>query len=120
MKIIHQDGFTRDELLSYKPVIFKNVVDSAQAIVLAMRKIGVDCLLPENRVRLTHFFLSIFRLLIAQQPNCDRIIDYRVENSPNFVFSESIASAIHNLWKDPIIPKVLDHSSEFYLMDSAS
>lgn len=27
---------------------------------------------------------------------------------------------IHQLWQDPAIPKVMDHSSEFYLMDSAS
>lgn len=31
-----------------------------------------------------------------------------------------IAQAIHALWADPIIPKLMDHSSDFYLMDSAS
>lgn len=31
-----------------------------------------------------------------------------------------MALAIFQLWKDPIIPNVMDHSSEFYLMDSAS
>jgi hypothetical protein len=55
MKIIHQNGFSRDELLSYRNIIYKNVLDSAQDIVMAMRKIGVDCQLPENRVRLSHF-----------------------------------------------------------------
>lgn len=31
-----------------------------------------------------------------------------------------MAEAIHQLWKDPIIMKIMDeHSSEFYLMDSA-
>lgn len=35
-------------------------------------------------------------------------------------FSPEIAEAIHQLWKDPIIPKIMDeHSSDFYLMDSA-
>ncbi|KAF6741076.1 putative G protein alpha subunit GNA-3 [Ephemerocybe angulata] len=35
-------------------------------------------------------------------------------------FSLEIAEAIHQLWKDPIIPKIMDeHSSDFYLMDSA-
>jgi guanine nucleotide-binding protein G(i) subunit alpha len=63
MKIIHQDGFTRDELLSYRPIIYKNVVDSAQAIVLAMRKIGVDCLLPENRVSAVLFPHSTFLIV---------------------------------------------------------
>lgn len=33
--------------------------------------------------------------------------------SPDFV------QAVDSLWHDPIIPSVLDRSSEFYLMDSA-
>jgi guanine nucleotide-binding protein G(i) subunit alpha len=102
MKIIHQNGFTKDELLSYKPTIYKNVIDSAQAIVYAMRKIQVDCVLPNNRA------------------NADKILDYRVDSAPSFVFDPDIAEAIHELWQDPIIPKIMDHSSEFYLMDSAS
>ncbi|KAF9218739.1 guanine nucleotide binding protein, alpha subunit [Gyrodon lividus] len=102
MKIIHQHGFTDDELMTFRPTIYRNTLDSAQAIVLAMRKINVDCVDPINRV------------------NADRILDYRVEATPSFVFSSDIAKAIQQLWQDPIIPKVMDHSSEFYLMDSAS
>ena len=34
--------------------------------------------------------------------------------------SEDLALAVQQLWRDPAIPKLLDeHSSEFYLMDSA-
>jgi len=137
MKIIHQNGFSREELLTYRMTVYRNLVDSAQAIVLAMRKIGIDCETPSNRT------------------NCDRIIDYRITSDPSslnkrspsstvpgsatvvngvdvsgigngggtaegFVFDSEIASLIHQLWQDPVIPKVMDHSSEFYLMDSAS
>jgi hypothetical protein len=59
MKIIHQNGFTREELLTYRPIIYKNVLDSAQAIVLAMRKIGVDCVVPANRVSWAGFFFLV-------------------------------------------------------------
>jgi guanine nucleotide-binding protein G(i) subunit alpha len=51
MKIINQNGFTRDELLGYRQTIYKNLVDSAQAIILQMRKLQIDCEVPENRVR---------------------------------------------------------------------
>lgn len=34
--------------------------------------------------------------------------------------SEEIVKGIDSLWHDPIIPSVLDRSSEFYLMDSAA
>jgi hypothetical protein len=35
-----------------------------------------------------------------------------------FVFDPKIASLIHQLWRDLVIPNVMDHSSDFYLMDS--
>ena len=47
-------------------------------------------------------------------------MDYEVAPSGGFYFSEEMAQAIYQLWKDPIIPTIMDHSSEFYLMDSAS
>ncbi len=102
MKIIHQNGFSREELLEYRLPVYQNVVESVQAIGNAMRKLCVDPTLPVNRV------------------HADKILGYKIEASPNFIFSEEISLAIHNLWQDPIIPKVMDHLIEFCLMDSAS
>jgi guanine nucleotide-binding protein G(i) subunit alpha len=53
MKIIHQSGFSRDELLAYRPTIYKNLVDSAQAILSRMEKLQLAPQTPENRVRAT-------------------------------------------------------------------
>lgn len=50
MKIIHQVGFNHDELMAYQIIIFFNLLDSARAIILAMRDIGVDCEIPSNQV----------------------------------------------------------------------
>ena len=61
MKIIHQNGYTREELSTYKLTVYRNLLESAQAIVFAMRKIGVDPVLPANRV------------------HADTIVDYKVE-----------------------------------------
>lgn len=47
-------------------------------------------------------------------------MDYEIAPSATFYFSEEMAKAIYQLWKDPVIPEIMDHSSEFYLMDSAS
>ncbi|EIN03535.1 G-protein alpha subunit [Punctularia strigosozonata HHB-11173 SS5] len=116
MKIIHKEGFDRDELIAFKPIIYRNLVDSAQAIVFEMRKLGVDCVLPHNR------------------PNADKIADFPVASLPvpssampapnpaaaSYVLPEGLAEAIHQLWQDPIIAKIMDRGSEFYLMDSAS
>jgi hypothetical protein len=40
--------------------VCKNLIDSAQAIVLAMRKIGIDCETPSNRVSRVSFILFPF------------------------------------------------------------
>ncbi|KAG9310542.1 G-protein alpha subunit-domain-containing protein [Chiua virens] len=101
MKIIHQNGFTDEELLTYRSIIYQNTLDSAQATILAMCKLGLDCVHPHNHV------------------NAKRIFDYRIDPSPLFEFSPEIAEAIDQLWKDPIIPQLMDHTSQFYLMDSA-
>ena len=109
MKICYQNGYTHDELCTYRVIVYRNLLESAQAIVLAMRKLGVDPVLPANRV------------------HADKILEYKIDEPPagssassTVGFSEEVAAAIDALWADPIIPKIMDHSSEFYLMDSAS
>ncbi len=102
MKIIHQNGYTPEERMAYRQTIYKNLLDSAHHIITAMRKFGMDCEDPANRARL------------------EKILDYAVSPAPTFYFAEDMAQAIFDLWKDPIILKIMDHSSEFYLMDSAS
>ncbi|CAK9785192.1 G-alpha-domain-containing protein [Cutaneotrichosporon oleaginosum] len=100
MKIIHQNGYTKEELLAFKPTIHSNVLVSAQALVMAMRKIGVDPEEPTNRTY------------------ADRILGYKIDET-GFMSAE-LFQAIEALWHDPIIPVIMDRSSEFYLMDSAT
>lgn len=38
MKIIHQNGYSKDELLTFKLTIFKNIVESIQSIISAVQK----------------------------------------------------------------------------------
>lgn len=150
MKIIHQNGYSQAELLSFRPTIFRNLVDSAQDIVLAMRKLGVDPKQPDNRQnaeKIMDYRVEQFlgaaqtamgallgdptgkgkdRQLTGDSRDRDHIVfpprdvingnpnaNHKVELDPE------IAQAIHALWADPIISELMDHSSEFYLMDSA-
>ena len=102
MKIIHQNGYTKAELMTYRTTIYRNLLESAHNIILAMRKLAMDCEDPANRAR------------------TEKILDYVVSPAPTFYFAEDMARAIYDLWKDPVIPKIMDHSSECYLRDSAS
>ncbi|WVQ80140.1 guanine nucleotide-binding protein subunit alpha [Cryptococcus sp. DSM 104549] len=102
MKIIHQNGYSRDELLTFRQIVHKNVLDSAQALIMAMRKIGVD---PEDANNRSY---------------ADRILEFRMDADPLAVVPSEILHNIESLWHDPVIPAVMDRSSEFYLMDSAT
>lgn len=90
-----------------------------------------------NRVSVSETFTSSEpRLtLLDCQAFAEKIAEYRLEadsystssptlsHSPQASYggglSPEIVGAIDSLWHDPIIPSVLDRSSEFYLMDSA-
>ncbi|CAN6629453.1 guanine nucleotide-binding protein alpha-2 subunit [Trichomonascus vanleenenianus] len=41
MKIIHQNGYTKEELLMYKTTVYKNLLDCAKDIVVALERFGV-------------------------------------------------------------------------------
>ena len=100
MKIIHQNGFSIDELLAFRPTIHKNAVDSAQAVVFVLRACGLEGLLAESHRHLPEAILGA---------------------KPEAALSGETADAIEALWRDPVIARVLDeHQSEFYLMDSAA
>jgi guanine nucleotide-binding protein G(i) subunit alpha len=126
-------------LLSHRPdsTSYKNLVDSAQALVMACRKIGVDPEEPANRVRSPRLSFAPFngsvlmseprltspRALLSsgRQVYADKILDYRIDAESSLVLSPEIAKAIESLWQDPVIADILNkHSSEFYLMDSAT
>ena len=52
MKIIHQNGYTRDELLSFRPLIWKNLLESARDVIQALTKFNLEPITPTNKVHL--------------------------------------------------------------------
>ncbi|KAH8104869.1 hypothetical protein DFH11DRAFT_1646745, partial [Phellopilus nigrolimitatus] len=50
MKITYQGWHTHHELASYRLAVYRNLLESAQTIVLAICKLNVDPVLPRNRV----------------------------------------------------------------------
>jgi guanine nucleotide-binding protein G(i) subunit alpha len=99
MKIIHQEGFSPSELLAFRPTIHKNAVDSAQAVVNALRACSLDGLLADSHRHLPDAILGV---------------------KPEEPLTGETADAIEVFWRDPVVARVLDeHASEFYLMDSA-
>ena len=101
MKIIHQNGYTKDELALYRLTIYKNVLDCAKALIMAMRQFEIDPVDPENNER------------------ADYLLEYQVDPDPHTPLDPHVGECVVNIWKDPSIEAIMDHQSEFYLMDSA-
>ncbi|KAF8873399.1 heterotrimeric G-protein alpha subunit, GPA3-like protein [Infundibulicybe gibba] len=102
MKITHQNGFSNTELAGFRPTVYQNLLDSMQSVIVYMRKTGLECTDHKN------YSLT------------ERVLDYSLKPSDDSYFPPEIADAIYQLWKDPTILEVVkEHSSDFYLMDSA-
>ncbi|KAI8809106.1 G protein alpha subunit [Cladochytrium replicatum] len=101
MKIIHQSGYSREELLAYKPTIFKNLIEGIQTIITEVPKMELAfedaiCKTAAGRLQLL-----------------------RIENDLSFKLTTEITEDIALVWKSPTIALVMERASEFYLIDSA-
>jgi guanine nucleotide-binding protein G(i) subunit alpha len=101
MKIIHQNGYTRDELALYRLTIYKNLVDCAKALITAMQQFDIEPGTQENKA------------------NANWLLEYSVDPDPHMSLDSKVGAAVSSIWKDPCIGLVMEHQSEFYLMDSA-
>ncbi|KAF9001016.1 guanine nucleotide binding protein, alpha subunit [Cyathus striatus] len=101
MKILCNGGFTQEELMQYRVIVYQNLIVSAQQVIAEVKKRGLEYESPHNQVSLHN---SVFFSL-----NCQGL-----------AFNGEIAEAINVLWKDPAIKKVMcGYSEEFYVTDNA-
>lgn len=101
MKIIHLKGYSEDELYNYRPTVFKNLVECAKAVVVAMRHFEIAPSTEENK----------------QYANF--LMEYTVESGPQAHIDPQVGIAIQSIWHDPARQNLMDRQTEFYLMDSA-
>ena len=101
MKIIHQNGYTLDELALYRLTIYKNLIDCSKALIGAMRQFDIQVKNPVN------------------EQYCDYLFDYQVDPDPHTPLDPKVGTAVTSLWKDPGMEALMERLSDFYLMDSA-
>jgi hypothetical protein len=101
-KILHQKGYTAEELALYRLIIYKNVIDCAKALISAMKQFEIH---PEQELNRAY---------------CEFLLDYSVDPDLDQPLETKVGEAISSIWQDPCIPKILERSSEFYIRDSAS
>ncbi|CAO2610483.1 Guanine nucleotide-binding protein G(o) subunit alpha [Lemmus lemmus] len=101
MKIIHEDGFSGEDVKQYKPVVYSNTIQSLAAIVRAMDTLGVEYGDKERKA--------------DSKMVCD-VVSRMEDTEP---FSAELLSAMMRLWGDSGIQECFNRSREYQLNDSA-
>jgi len=99
LKILHMDGFTKEELEGYKPVISNNVLTAFKNIINATYKFGDPSGLNTPELKEAADFFQ----------NVDPLKD---------TLSPVVAKYVHLLWSHPTIQHTLTMYSQFQLPDS--
>jgi GTPase SAR1 family protein len=98
MKILHTSGFSKQELISYKPVVWSNTITCMKILVQATKKLNFE-INPENE-EIAKYFEEINAVEIDS-------------------FDKTFSEKIKKLWNDPGIQKAYENRNQFQLMDSA-
>lgn len=101
MKIIHQNGYSVEELSLYRLTVYKNLLDCAKALIAAYEQFNLEPTSPKVREYI------------------DYLSEFTVDPDPNTPLDGKVGDAITYIWNDPCTSMVLEHQNEFYLMDSA-
>ncbi|XP_007060871.2 guanine nucleotide-binding protein G(t) subunit alpha-3 [Chelonia mydas] len=100
MKIIHKDGFTDQECMEFRSVIYSNILQSILAIVKAMSTLGIDYKNPASKE--------------------DERQLYTMANSlEDGSMTPELSEIIKRLWNDPGIQACFERAAEYQLNDSA-
>ncbi|KAI8378389.1 putative guanine nucleotide-binding protein alpha-3 subunit [Blakeslea trispora] len=103
MKIINLNGYSQEELFTWRTTVYRNVVESAQTIVQSFVDSGLSFQTPQ----LNDYI--------------ERILAYRLSGNPKSQLSPEVVAFIKLLWKDPSVRSSIDNvEKKYYIMDSAA
>ncbi|XP_070558133.1 guanine nucleotide-binding protein G(i) subunit alpha-3-like [Ptychodera flava] len=99
MKIIHHDGFTKEECLRHKPVVYGNTIQSMLAIIRAMETLHIE-------------YADIARVKDAQW------VLAKAGEVEEGVLKPELAACVKRLWLDSGIQSCVQRAREYQLNDS--
>ena len=100
MKLIHTSGYTKEERISFREIIFSNTVQSLSVVLEAMDTMGI-AVSPENQS---------FKSLILELPQ-------QIEGDK---LPPKVGEAIKKLYADQGVQICIGRSREYQLNDSAN
>ncbi|KAK9459117.1 guanine nucleotide binding protein, alpha subunit [Lipomyces oligophaga] len=102
MKLIHEGGYSRDERLAFRAVIYTNTIQSMKVIIEAMDVLQISLANPDKNLQYARLLYDI-----PSQLDGD-------ENLP-----PEVGAAIASLWTDDGVLATFHRSREYQLNDSA-
>lgn len=100
MKIIHENGYSQEECLAYRPVVHNNTIQSLLAIIRAMGQLRIDFSTPD-RIRDARQLFTV------------------AGNTDDVVLSVELSAIMKRLWRDHGVQACFRRSREYQLNDSA-
>jgi len=100
MKIIHEKGYSQEECLQYKPVVYSNAIQSLMAIIKAMGQLKIE-------------FGHVDRAEDARQ------FFSLAGHADEGAMSPELSGIMKRLWKDLGVQECFSRSREYQLNDSA-
>ncbi|XP_041083254.1 guanine nucleotide-binding protein G(t) subunit alpha-2 [Polyodon spathula] len=101
MKIIHQDGFSKEECLMFKTIIYGNILQSILAIVRAMQTLGINYGDPSKA-------------------DDGRTLNNLADSIEEGTMPPELVKVILSLWGDMGIQACFERAAEYQLNDSAA
>jgi guanine nucleotide-binding protein subunit alpha len=100
MKLLHDNGYSEEEKLAFREIIYSNTIQSMKVIMEAMDRMSIALSNPENEK---------YKNTIVSLP-------HQLETQ---VLPPEVAHAIKELWADAGTLQCYSRSNEYQLNDSA-
>eukprot|EP00762_Andalucia_godoyi_P004140 ANDGO_06278.mRNA.1 Guanine nucleotide-binding protein subunit alpha len=104
MQIMHRQGYTKQECLMYRDVVYANTLQSIKSLIAATARLRIPLESEENRGRAERIMAIPDQLIVA---------------NPSKVLTPQLSADITALWKDRGVQAAYSRRSEFQINDSA-
>lgn len=136
MKILHQNGYTKEELYEFKPFVYKNILDCIKNVINAIIDLQPDLInksghlesangtIEEDKDSLEEFKGQDLekdkdRKHILDYDDLNEVLDYEFSIDSEQVFNPVIAQKIKTIYNTPEVKNFMKfQQANFYLIDS--
>lgn len=140
-RILHQGGYTKEEQLEFRAVIYGNILQSALALIRGMEMLNIDFgattaqVSHDSEVFISHAQTTACTFQWKQMSHCDKPTalwcvlmtpqedGQKLQNLADSIeegtMPQELSDIIKKLWKDSGVQAAFDRAAEFQLNDSA-